>query len=74
MVEKQLLHTDMMIPTLEQSEEGEWKCFFSTFKSYSHLVRYGNSLFPYPEKYKTVCKMFLQIYGFTETNWVIKWL
>jgi hypothetical protein len=53
MVEKQLLHTEILDDsTLWNSlKEGNENAFSILFKRhYSHLVRYGNSFLPFPEK------------------------
>jgi RNA polymerase sigma factor (sigma-70 family) len=53
MVIKQPLHTDILEDSAlwNSLKEGNENAFSVLFKRhYSHLVRYGNSLFPYPEK------------------------
>ncbi|MFV8354436.1 RNA polymerase sigma factor [Flavobacterium sp. XS2P14] len=53
MVKKQPLHTDILEDSAlwNSLKEGNESAFSVLFKRhYSHLVRYGNSLFPYPEK------------------------
>ncbi|MFV8364015.1 RNA polymerase sigma factor [Flavobacterium sp. ZT3P35] len=53
MVKKQPLHIDILEDSAlwNSLKEGNENAFSVLFKRhYSHLVRYGNSLFPYPEK------------------------
>jgi RNA polymerase sigma factor (sigma-70 family) len=53
MVEKQLLHTEILDDSKlwNSLKEGNENAFSILFKRhYSHLVRYGNSFLPFPEK------------------------